>query len=105
MDRNPISQAVGLALAPARLAGRVAATVVREATRRPREPGPEPPRPTPAPAAPPPRRPKDLDDVAIARKVESVIFRGRRVAKGKVDVNVADGVVWLRGEVKTPDLV
>jgi hypothetical protein len=108
MDRNPISQAVGLALAPARLAGRVAATVVRETTRRPREPRPEPPRPTPAPAPPPapmPRRPKDLDDVAIARKVESVIFRGRRVAKGKVDVNVADGVVWLRGEVKTPDLV
>ena len=43
--------------------------------------------------------------MAIARKVESIIFRDRKVAKGKVDVNVADGVVWLRGEVKTPDLV
>lgn len=93
MDRNPISQALELALAPARLAGRVAAAVAREATGGRREP------------EPPPRRPKDLDDVTIARKVESVIFRSRTVAKGKVDVNVADGVVWLRGEVKTPDLV
>jgi hypothetical protein len=92
MDRNPISQALGLALAPVRLAGRVAAAVAREATG-----GGEP--------EPPPRPPKDLDDVAIARKVESAIFRSRTVAKGKVDVNVADGVVWLRGEVKTPDLV
>src|SRR4051812_11298389 len=100
MDRNPISQAVGLALAPARLAGRIAGAVISEATGGRHEPEPEPPRP-----APPPRRPKDLDDVAIARKVESVIFRSRKVAKGKVDVNVADGVVWLRGEVRTPDLV
>jgi hypothetical protein len=104
MDRNPISQALGLALAPARLAGRVGAAVVREATGGRREPAPPPPAPTRRPA-PRPRRPKDLDDAAIARKVESVIFRGRTVAKGKVDVNVADGVVWLRGEVKTPDLV
>src|SRR5215204_718105 len=104
MDRNPISQAVRLALAPARLAGRVAASVAREATGGRGEPEPPPAAPTPRPA-PPPRRPKDLDDVAIARKVESVIFRSRTVAKGKVDVNVADGVVWLRGEVKRPDLV
>jgi hypothetical protein len=104
MDRNPISQAFTLALAPARLAGRVAAAAVREATGGGREAGPPPPTAqTRRPA--PPRRPKALDDVAIARKVESVIFRGRTVAKGKVDVNVADGVVWLRGEVKTPDLV
>jgi len=103
MDRKPISQALTLALAPARLAGRVAAAAVREATGGRREAEPPPPAPTRRPA--PPRRPKDLDDVAIARKVESVIFRGRTVAKGKVDVNVADGVVWLRGEVKTPDLV
>jgi hypothetical protein len=103
MDRNPISQALTLALAPARLAGRVAAAAVREATGGRREAEPPPPAPARRPA--PPRRPKDLDDVAIARKVESVIFRGRTVAKGKVDVNVADGVVWLRGEVKTPDLV
>ena len=103
MDRNPISQALGVALAPARLAGRIAGAVAREVAGDRREPTPEPPAPTPP--APRPRRPKALDDVTIARKVESVIFRGQGVAKGKVDVNVADGVVWLRGEVRTPDLV
>jgi osmotically-inducible protein OsmY len=40
--------------------------------------------------------------VTLTRKVESVIFRDRTIPKGKVDVNVADGVVWLRGEVKHP---
>jgi BON domain len=51
-----------------------------------------------------PRR-KPLDDVTIARKVESTIFRDAEVDKGDVDVNVADGVVWLRGEVQTRDLI
>jgi osmotically-inducible protein OsmY len=49
--------------------------------------------------------PKDLDDVGLARKVETVIFRDRTVPKGKIDVNAADGVVWLRGEAKTPDMI
>jgi BON domain len=43
--------------------------------------------------------------VTIARKVESTIFRGIDVDKGKIDVNVAERVVWLRGEVRTPDLI
>jgi hypothetical protein len=43
--------------------------------------------------------------VTIARKVETTIFRGVDVDKGKVDVNVAEGVVWLRGEVRTPELI
>jgi hypothetical protein len=54
-----------------------------------------------------PRRapePKPLDDVTIARKVESIIFREVDVDKGKVDVNVAERVVWLRGEVQTQEL-
>src|SRR5436190_23239227 len=34
--------------------------------------------------------PKDLDDVAIARKVETVIFRDERGEKGKIDVNAAE---------------
>jgi hypothetical protein len=51
-----------------------------------------------------PRR-RPLDDVTIARKVESTIFRGIDVDKGKIDVNVAERVVWLRGEVRTPDLI
>jgi hypothetical protein len=51
------------------------------------------------------QRPKDLDDVAITRKVESEIFRDSAVDKGKINVNTADGVVWLRGEVKNPEQV
>jgi hypothetical protein len=45
-------------------------------------------------------RPKDLDDVTLARKVETEIFRPADSPKGKVDVNAIDGVVELRGEVK-----
>lgn len=51
------------------------------------------------------RRPKDLDDVSLARKVESIIFRDDDVPKGDIDVNAADGVVWLRGEAKTPEMI
>src|SRR3954453_20559342 len=51
------------------------------------------------------RTPKALDDVALARKVETVIFRDDSVPKGKIDVHAADGVVWLRGEAKTPEMI
>jgi BON domain len=51
------------------------------------------------------RAPKDLDDVGLARKVETIIFRDQAVPKGKIDVNAADGVVWLRGEAKTPEMI
>src|ERR671933_204516 len=51
------------------------------------------------------QQPKDLDDVSITRKVETELFRSNDVDKGKIDVNTADGVVWLRGEAKNPDLV
>jgi len=47
----------------------------------------------------------DMDDVTLARKVETEIFRGRPTVKAAVDVNVADGVVWLRGEVKRPEQI
>jgi len=61
------------------------------------EPATEPRRPT---------RPKrGMDDVTLTRKVETEIFRIRGVAKGKIDVNAADGVVWLRGEARTPQLI
>ena len=49
--------------------------------------------------------PKDLDDNTIAHKVETELFRDPTVPKGHVDVNVAGGVVYLRGEVKTPDVI
>ncbi len=45
-----------------------------------------------------------MDDVTLARKVETHIFRGRDAPKGSVDVNVVEGVVELRGEVKNPEL-
>jgi BON domain len=51
------------------------------------------------------RQPKDLDDVSITRKVETEIFRPAGVDKGKINVNTADGVVFLRGEVKNPEQV
>jgi len=52
------------------------------------------------------RKPKPgMDDVTLARKVETEIFRGRGAPKSTVDVNVVDGVVWLRGEVKRPEQV
>src|SRR5881275_1397392 len=39
------------------------------------------------------------DDVTLARKVESEIFRSEEVPKGEINVNAEDGVVYLRGEV------
>ena len=44
-----------------------------------------------------------MDDVTLTRKVETEIFRAADAPKGSVDVNVADGVVYLRGEVKRPE--
>ena len=48
---------------------------------------------------------KDLDDVTLARKVETEIFRGEGAPKGKVDVNVQEGVVQLRGEVDAMEMI
>jgi osmotically-inducible protein OsmY len=45
----------------------------------------------------------DMDDTTLARKVETKLFRPADAPKGSVDVNVADGVVFLRGEVKRPE--
>jgi HSP20 family molecular chaperone IbpA len=50
-------------------------------------------------------RPKPLDDVTITRKVETVLFREQGVDKGKISVNTTEGVVWLRGEAKTPEKI
>ncbi len=45
------------------------------------------------------------DDVTLARKVETTIFRDPQSPKGSVVVNAVDGVVYLRGEVTRPELV
>jgi osmotically-inducible protein OsmY len=42
---------------------------------------------------------KDYDDVTLARKVETELFRPADAPKGQVSVNVNDGVVELRGEL------
>jgi len=42
---------------------------------------------------------KDYDDVTLARKVETELFRPADAPKGAISVNVNDGVVELRGEL------
>jgi osmotically-inducible protein OsmY len=59
----------------------------QKATHRTEEPKPQP------------------DDVTLARKVESEIFRDEHVPKGQINVNVEDGVVYLRGELEERDLI
>jgi osmotically-inducible protein OsmY len=44
---------------------------------------------------------EDLDDVTLARKVETEIFRPADAPKGQVSVNAENGVVFLRGEVSS----
>jgi hypothetical protein len=50
-------------------------------------------------------QPKALDDATITDKVETILFRDASVAKGKIDVNTVDGVVYLRGVGKTPEQI
>ena len=45
------------------------------------------------------------DDVTLARKVETEIFRDAEVPKGKIDVNAENGVIFLRGEADRPELI
>jgi len=42
---------------------------------------------------------EDVDDVTLARKVETEIFRAADAPKGEVSVDVQAGVVYLRGMV------
>jgi osmotically-inducible protein OsmY len=45
------------------------------------------------------------DDVTLARKVETEIFRDVDVPKGQINVNAENGKVVLRGEVGQPELI
>lgn len=49
--------------------------------------------------------PKDFDDQTLKAKVETEVFRPADAPKGQVDVNVENGVVYLRGEVERPEIV
>ena len=46
------------------------------------------------------RADEGMDDAALARKVESVLFLDAAAPRGRVEVSAADGVVELRGEVR-----
>ena len=45
------------------------------------------------------------DDVTLARKVETEIFREPDVPKGKINVNAENGKIVLRGEVDSHELI
>jgi hypothetical protein len=49
--------------------------------------------------------PKDSTDETLKSKVESALFRDEDAPKGKVDVNAQNGIVQLRGEVGSPELI
>ena len=46
-----------------------------------------------------------LNDPALARKVESEIFRSEELPKEKISVNAEYGVIYLRGEVPSPEVM
>ena len=48
---------------------------------------------------------RNPDDATLAQKVESEIFRDVEVPKGQVNVNAEYGVVYLRGQVESEDLI
>ena len=60
---------------------------------------------TATPSMPGTHRIDDVDDVTLARKVETEIFRDAEVPKGKINVNAENGKVVLRGEVDEPSLI
>ena len=44
-----------------------------------------------------------LNDPALARKVESEVFRDEALPKGSISVNAEYGVIYLRGEVPSQE--
>jgi osmotically-inducible protein OsmY len=49
--------------------------------------------------------PKRYDDWTLKAKVESELFRDEHEIKGSINVNAQEGVVQLRGEVPSQDLI
>ena len=49
--------------------------------------------------------PKDYDDWTLKAKVESELFRDEHDVKGAVNVNAQEGVVQLRGQLPSLDLI
>ncbi len=49
--------------------------------------------------------PKQYDDATLKDKVESELFRDEHEVKGAISVNAQEGVVQLRGELPSQDLI
>jgi hypothetical protein len=49
--------------------------------------------------------PKQYDDATLKDKVESELFRDEHEVKGAINVNAQEGVVQLRGELPSQDLI
>jgi osmotically-inducible protein OsmY len=49
--------------------------------------------------------PKEFEDATLADKIRSEVFRDPEIPKGQINVNVQDGVVQLRGEVPSAELI
>ena len=47
----------------------------------------------------------ELDDAELAHKVESILFRNPTVPKGPISINAENGVVFLRGQVQSQELI
>jgi osmotically-inducible protein OsmY len=51
------------------------------------------------------QEPKDYDDATLKAKVETELFRPEHAPKGQVNVNAQNGVVQLRGQLESHDLI
>ena len=49
--------------------------------------------------------PKQYDDATLKDKVESELFRDEHEVKGSISVNAQRGIVQLRGELPSQDLI
>ncbi len=49
--------------------------------------------------------PKKYDDATLKDKVESELFRDEHEVKGAINVNAQEGIVQLRGQLPSQDLI
>jgi osmotically-inducible protein OsmY len=49
--------------------------------------------------------PKQYDDATLKDKVESELFREEHEVKGAINVNAQEGIVQLRGQLPSQDLI
>jgi hypothetical protein len=52
-----------------------------------------------------PPKAEPLDDVGLAHKVESILYRDPHVPKGQISINTERGVVFLRGQLESSELI